>query len=82
MLCARAREAALDNAFSSAFGSLQVRTSEQDKAALAAERARAEKRAEACKTVWHASGHGVPVRTLRELMESKIDQSRYAARAG
>lgn len=76
MLCARARETALDEAFSSAFGSLQVRTSEQDEAAVAAERDRAEKRAAACKTVWDAARYGVPVQTLRELMEKKIDESR------
>lgn len=76
MLCARAREAALDKAFSSAFGSLQVRTSEQDEAALAAERERAKKRSETCKTVWDASRYGVPVPTLRDLMERKIHQSR------
>lgn len=79
MLCARARETALDEAFSSAFGSLQVRTSEKDEASLAAERDRAEKRAAACSTVWDAARYGVPVRTLRELMERKMDQSRYAA---
>lgn len=76
MLFARAKETALDQAFSSAFTSLQARTSEQDEAVLAAERRRAEGRAAACKTVWDASRHGVPVRTLRELMETKIDASR------
>lgn len=76
MLRARANEAALDSAFSLAFGSLQVRTSEQDEAALAAERDRTEERAAACETVWDASRYGVPVRKLRELMETKIDQTR------
>lgn len=76
VLCARARETALDDAFSSAFGSLQVRTSEQDEAALAAEREEAERRAAACSTVWDAARYGVPVRTLRELMERKINRRR------
>eukprot|EP00903_Cladosiphon_okamuranus_P008728 g8360.t1 len=76
VLCARAKGAALDQAFSSALASLQARTSEQDEAALAAERDKIRERAAACKTVWDASRYGVPVRTLRELMEIKIDQSR------
>lgn len=81
MLCARAKEAALDQAFCSAFALLKARTSKQHEAALAAERDRAEERAAACKTVWDASRYGVPVRTLRELMEIKDDKLRYAAAA-
>eukprot|EP00752_Nemacystus_decipiens_P006514 g5866.t1 len=82
MLSARATGTALDKAFCSAFDSLQVRASAHDEAALAAERERAETRAEACKTVWDASRFGVPVRTLRELMEKKIDQSSCVAWEG
>ena len=76
MLCARSRAAGRDQAFSSAFGSLQARTLEREEAAVSAERRRAEERAEACSTVWDAARHGVPVRKLRELMDAKIERSR------
>lgn len=76
LLCARSRETAIDEAFSSAFGSLQARTSEQDEAAAAAERDRAEERARACSTVWDTAKYGVPVRTLRELMDEKVESAR------
>lgn len=81
MINARARAAALDEAFSSAFGSLLARTFKQEEAAAAVERQRAKERAEACETVWDAAREGVPVQTLRELMERNIDRSRRAARA-
>lgn len=76
-MCARSKTNASDEAFSSAFGSLQARKSEEDEAAAATGRARAEERARACSTVWEAAKYGVPVRTLRELMDEKIE-SRYA----
>ncbi|CAN0543532.1 unnamed protein product, partial [Ectocarpus sp. 12 AP-2014] len=75
-MCARARETAIEAAFSSAFSSLQARRSEQKAAAARAEGERAELRASACSTVWSAARYGVPVRTLREMMSEKMLQSR------
>ncbi|CBJ48393.1 Chain A, Crystal Structure Of The Bard1 Ankyrin Repeat Domain And Its Functional Consequences pdb/3C5R/B Chain B, Crystal Structure Of The Bard1 Ankyrin Repeat Domain And Its Functional Consequences [Ectocarpus siliculosus] len=75
-MCARARETAIEAAFSSAFSSLQARRSEQKAAAACAEGERAELRASVCSTVWSAARYGVPVRTLREMMSEKMFQSR------
>ncbi|CAN0353572.1 unnamed protein product, partial [Ectocarpus sp. 12 AP-2014] len=75
-MCARAREIAIEAAFSSAFSSLQAHRSEQKAAAARAEGERAELRASACSTVWSAARYGVPVRTLREMMNEKMLQSR------
>lgn len=75
-----AKALAMEEAFSLSFRCLQARIADHEKQAIATERKRAIERAAVCSTVWDAARYGVPVRQLRELMEQKLENSRFVIR--